>query len=308
MPVNTHTHTHTHRQANTPTAQSVTHCQMDLEFCDIVKQGCVKIRRKHFWKCWLVYKRASSTGPKRLERFPNQGASNFHCHQKVIDLTDVISVTRPPQEKKKHALVLTFTDDSTLSFTCDSETEAADWYKVLNRECVHGGLDAFRIPEPDLLSSSLRHQTERFCVRLLPCKGLKTSGECVLQVNSEAITLWDTRTSHLKLASWPLTALRRFGSDRTWFSFEAGRSVHLTKKSLKPVRDRRGLLQVPNGGGGGYLPACPRRSAFHHPAGVPPQVARTNEYYCRPLMDISLGLRNCPRPFIEPESDEGCFS
>ncbi|XP_063071270.1 docking protein 5-like isoform X4 [Engraulis encrasicolus] len=272
MPVNTHTHTHTHRQANTPTAQSVTHCQMDLEFCDIVKQGCVKIRRKHFWmyqKCWLVYKRASSTGPKRLERFPNQGASNFHCHQKVIDLTDVISVTRPPQEKKKHALVLTFTDDSTLSFTCDSE---------------------------------------RFCVRLLPCKGLKTSGECVLQVNSEAITLWDTRTSHLKLASWPLTALRRFGSDRTWFSFEAGRSVHLTKKSLKPVRDRRGLLQVPNGGGGGYLPACPRRSAFHHPAGVPPQVARTNEYYCRPLMDISLGLRNCPRPFIEPESDEGCFS
>ncbi|KAL2091078.1 hypothetical protein ACEWY4_013341 [Coilia grayii] len=199
---------------------------MDLEFCDILKQGCVKIRRKHFWiyqKCWLVFKMASSKGPRRLERFPNQRASNFHCHQKVIDLTDVSKVTRPPKEKKKHALTLTFSDDSTLTFTCDSEREAADWYKTLYRECVHDELDTLRSQEPDLLTSSLRHQTERFCVRLLPCKGLKVSGECVLQVSSEAITLWDKRISHLRLASWPLTALRRFGSDCTWFSFEAGR-------------------------------------------------------------------------------------
>ncbi|XP_076125326.1 docking protein 5-like [Alosa pseudoharengus] len=199
---------------------------MDSEFSDILKQGYVKVRRRHFWiyqRCWLVFKSASSKGPNRLEKFPNERASNFHCHQKVIDLTDVTDVTRPLKEKKKNVLVLTFADDSTLTFTCDSEKEAADWQKVLHRECVQNGMHSLRSGEPDLLASSLTQQCERFRVCLLPCKGLVTSGECVLQVGSEAISLWESRNPSLKFASWPLTSLRRFGRDRTWFTFEAGR-------------------------------------------------------------------------------------
>ncbi|XP_041946696.1 docking protein 5-like isoform X2 [Alosa sapidissima] len=199
---------------------------MDSEFSDILKQGYVKVRRRHFWiyqRCWLVFKRASSKGPNRLEKFPNERASNFHCHQKVIDLTDVTDVTRPSKEKKKNVLVLTFADDSTLTFTCDTEKEAADWQKVLHRECVQNGMHSLRSGEPDLLASSLTQQCERFRVCLLPCKGLVTSGECVLQVGLEAISLWESRNPSLKFASWPLTSLRRFGRDRTWFTFEAGR-------------------------------------------------------------------------------------
>ncbi|XP_062401696.1 docking protein 5-like [Sardina pilchardus] len=172
---------------------------MDSEFSDILKQSYVKIRRRHFWiyqRCWLVFKRASSKGPNRLEKFPNERASNFHCHQKVIDLKDVTDVTRPSKEKKKNGLVLTFADDSTLAFTCDSGGPV----RVI-----------FIVP------------SERFRVCLLPCKGLMTSGECVLQVGPEAISLWDSRNPSLKCASWPLTSLRRFGRDRTWFTFEAGR-------------------------------------------------------------------------------------
>ncbi|XP_031423652.1 docking protein 5-like isoform X2 [Clupea harengus] len=217
---------------------------MDSEFSDILKQGYVKIRRRHFWisqGCWLVFKKASGKGSNRLERYPNEQASNFHCQQKarlssqdghmknkssrynVIDLTDVFSISRPPKEKKKYAVLLRFTDDNTLTFTCDSEKEAADWHKVLHRACVQDELGTVSSGEPDLLASSLRHQCERFRVCLLPCKGLVMSGECVLQVGSKAISLWDARNPRLKLASWPLMWLRRFGRDRTWFTFEAGR-------------------------------------------------------------------------------------
>lgn len=38
----------------------------------------------------------------------------------VTDLTKIRTVTRPPRDKKKHAVVLTFNNDSPKAFACDS--------------------------------------------------------------------------------------------------------------------------------------------------------------------------------------------
>ncbi|XP_028854060.1 docking protein 5-like isoform X3 [Denticeps clupeoides] len=169
---------------------------MDADFNDVIKQGYVMIRNRHFWaslsfsqhltyqRCWLVLKKASSKGPCRLERFPNERAASFHSLHKVTDLTHVKNIARPPKQKRKHGLTLTFRDVTAMT---------------LNFEC------------------------ERFHVFLMPCRGLGTHGECILQIGLEAISLWDALRPHLKVASWPLRSLRRYGGDQTWFSFEAGR-------------------------------------------------------------------------------------
>uniref|UniRef100_A0AAY4C1H3 IRS-type PTB domain-containing protein n=1 Tax=Denticeps clupeoides TaxID=299321 RepID=A0AAY4C1H3_9TELE len=197
---------------------------MDADFNDVIKQGYVMIRNRHFWtyqRCWLVLKKASSKGPCRLERFPNERAASFHSLHKVTDLTHVKNIARPPKQKRKHGLTLTFRDVTAMTLNFECETDAADWYRALYRECVQNRMKIFTCG--DLQSGGPKQQCERFHVFLMPCRGLGTHGECILQIGLEAISLWDALRPHLKVASWPLRSLRRYGGDQTWFSFEAGR-------------------------------------------------------------------------------------
>ncbi|XP_025047423.1 docking protein 4 isoform X2 [Alligator sinensis] len=176
---------------------------MATNFNDIVKQGYVKMKSRKlgiYRRCWLVFRKSSSKGPQRLEKYPDEKSVCLRGCPKVTEISNVKCITRLPKETKRQAVAIIFTDDSARTFTCDSD---------------------------------------RFNVFLLPCPNLDVYGECKLQITHENIYLWDMHNPRVKLVSWPLCSLRRYGRDATRFTFEAGR------KRRKNISSPRRLQPTP---------------------------------------------------------------
>ncbi|XP_044125722.1 docking protein 4-like isoform X2 [Bufo gargarizans] len=141
-----------------------------------------------------------------------------------MEISNVKCIMRLPKETKRQAVAIIFCDDLARTFTCDSELDAEEWFKVLSMDCPGTRVTDCNVGEPDLLTPGVQsEQTERFNVFLLPSSILEVYGECKMQITEENLYLWDPHKPRTKLLSWPLCALRRYGSDSSRFTFEAER-------------------------------------------------------------------------------------
>lgn len=181
----------------------------------IVKKGFVKIKGKipigRSWKKkLLVLYGPSSNGPARIVRYNSEQAFEDEDPSSEIPLKDVGSALRCKMMEgaDSDGITLQMTDRSIKQFLCESEAESTEWLLAIQAE----------LRKSDILPDDM------FRVFLLPSLTLNDSGECILEVTSDQVLIFDNDSKSRLITSCDITHIRRYGADakKKQFLIEVG--------------------------------------------------------------------------------------
>lgn len=175
-------------------------------------------------KVYLLDQRQPKGGAISVSRLPSSIRKFSFC---------VCFQTSNSENNHNHSDILvegrqTRRDGKIKTFACESNYDADAWVKAIQAEAgqlSESGEGILLGGAPDVVASSLRKEmlNDTFRVFLVSTTALDACGDCLLQVAPENLYVYSMHEPRERLAAWPLTALRRYGSDSEKFTFEAGR-------------------------------------------------------------------------------------
>ncbi|KAG7217718.1 hypothetical protein INR49_021205 [Caranx melampygus] len=250
---------------------------------DIRKQGMLYLQQQRFgkkWKrVWCVLYRESSCSISRLEFFECKDGGTVEKsdkslrkqqeHKKVIRLADCIRVSEVDMEgcPRDTGPFLVETTEKIYVFAADRQ-QVDDWTHRLYE--LDGGGGEARQPtqreqveeDEGMEDNSLYSGREtvrdfRVCVRRTEASDrCRLKGDVVLRADVDALHLLD-KTGDV-VFTWPYKFLRRFGRDKSTFSFEAGRRCDSGEGSFEfDTKQGNFLFQATDLGGGQASPEIP---------------------------------------------------
>ncbi|XP_053573911.1 docking protein 2 [Bombina bombina] len=210
----------------------------------IVKQGALHLQHqqrfgKKWKKVWGILHGSTSTGLARLEIYegsqPSEHGRKAECFR-LIQLSDCVSVSdRSGEQSPKDTRSFSIETTQRIHLLACETSEQSVWIKTLcsiafpqerlerrSSQVLNAG--GLQLQENSLYSTS-RAVGNHFEVWVRQTEAsirCGLSGIYTLTAESSSLSLRERQTGNL-LYSWPYPFLRRFGRDKTMFSFEAGR-------------------------------------------------------------------------------------
>ncbi|XP_068128412.1 docking protein 2 [Hyperolius riggenbachi] len=212
-----------------------------------VKQGSLYFQHqqrfgKKWKKVWGVLYGATVTGLARLELYEGSQppeAGRRQEYWKLLQLNECVSLSeRVAESSPKDTLAFSIETAQRVYLIASETSEQPNWVKSLcslafpqerrslersgSQPLCSGGL---QLQENSIYSTSQETVPGQFMVRVRQTDASSRcglSGVYTLVAESKSLSLRDRQTGSL-VYSWPYPYLRRFGRDKTMFSFEAGR-------------------------------------------------------------------------------------
>ncbi|XP_018421708.1 PREDICTED: docking protein 2 [Nanorana parkeri] len=213
----------------------------------LVKQGSLYLQHqqrfgKKWKKVWGVLHEATATGLARLELYegsqPPETSRKQECW-KILQLSECVSLSqRSAESGPKDTRVFSIETTQRVYLIASEASEEPNWVRALcslafpqeRRTLERLGSqpltsEGLQLQENSLYSTSQEASPGQFTVWVRQTEASSRcglSGVYILVAESKCLLLRDRKTGNL-LYSWPYPYLRRFGRDKTMFSFEAGR-------------------------------------------------------------------------------------
>uniref|UniRef100_A0A8C5G215 Docking protein 2-like n=1 Tax=Gouania willdenowi TaxID=441366 RepID=A0A8C5G215_GOUWI len=251
---------------------------------DISKQGALFLQQGRFgkkWKrVWVVLYRDSSSSVSRLEFFEckdDRMPRKLQEHKKVVRLSDCIRVSEVELDgcPRNTFPFLLETTDKIFVFATDRQ-QLEDWTQRLCEIAFpRGSVQRGRREEEEGMEDNTLYGGRdtvcdfKVCVRRTEASDrCRLRGDIVLRAGPHALLLLD-RTGDVQF-SWPYRYLRRFGRDKTSFSFEAGRRCDSGEGSFEFDTRQGNLLFQAIEGAINLQRTCNHHLDPPHSTGLPP--------------------------------------
>ncbi|XP_075711529.1 docking protein 2 [Rhinoderma darwinii] len=213
----------------------------------LVKQGALYVQNqqrfgKKWKKVWALLYEATSTGLARLEMYegsqPPETGRKQECW-KLLQLSECVSLSdRCGESCPKDTRAFSIETAQRVYLIASEILEQPNWVKALCSLAFSQERRTLERTTSQPLNSCLQLQENslygtskeaspggQFAVRVRQTDASSRcglSGMCTLVAEDKCLSLKDRQTGNV-LFSWPYPYLRRFGRDKTMFSFEAGR-------------------------------------------------------------------------------------